>query len=131
MGVLVLALVVSGCSLGTARMNPPSTTAVPFVGSTPPGGSTTATSSETSTTSHEIIKMTSKGFSPATVTVKVGTRVVWANDMKDVHNLDFGNGVKSGLVKLGSSASHVFTEAGTYPYTDSLNPELKGVIIVK
>ena len=128
-GFVFLALM-AGCTPGAANMNPPTKTPVAPVGSTP-APSKSSPSTTTAETGHQIVVMTSKGFKPSTVTVKVGTRVVWSNDNTALHNLNLGGGVESGTIKIGGSAAHVFDKPGTYPYFDSLNPALKGVVIVK
>jgi plastocyanin len=81
---------------------------------------------------HALVKITDTGFSPATVKIKPGGRVVWTNDGKQSHDIMFGTGgVKSPAIEPGKSANHQFKTAGTFQYTDSKNPAFKGTVIVK
>lgn len=83
--------------------------------------------------------VTTNGFTPQTLTVKAGTKVVWINQDKDVANvssdvhpthqvyppLNLGNFSSSSSVQL------VFEKAGTYKYHNHLNPSQTGTIMVE
>jgi plastocyanin len=72
-------------------------------------------------------------FKPATITVKVGTRVVWKNttdtdhtvtsDKADLFNLD--------PITAGRTMSYVFKKTGTYKYHCSIHPYMRAKVIVK
>jgi plastocyanin len=56
-------------------------------------------------------------FSPKTLTVKVGTTVVFFNQDADKHTVTSDTGVfDSGDLDTGKSFSFTFTKAGTFPY---------------
>jgi plastocyanin len=102
-------------------------------------------------TSFEVI-ITSSGFSPRTLTIKVGDTVTWVNkdsvphwpasDVHPTHRLYPGSGIEKcgsgeeifdackGLAP-GETFSFTFKHKGTWPYHDHLNPGLTGTIIVQ
>ncbi len=71
-------------------------------------------------------------FVPATITVRVGTRVTWTNRQAGIqHTVTADDGsFESGYLSTGSSFSHVFTKAGTYPYRCAIHPFMTGTVIV-
>jgi plastocyanin len=102
-------------------------------------------------TSFEVI-ITSSGFSPRILTIKVGDTVTWVNkdsaphwpasDVHPTHRLYPGSGIEKcgsgeeifdackGLAP-GETFSFTFKYKGTWPYHDHLNPGLTGTIIVQ
>jgi plastocyanin len=71
-------------------------------------------------------------FSPATLTVPVGTTVTWINQDDTVHTVTsvdhrFGS---QGL-DTGDTFSFQFSSPGTYAYYCSIHPKMEGKIIVK
>lgn len=88
----------------------------------------------------ETISMDDTGFSPATLSVAVGTTVVFVNDgqalhwpasaVHPTHEVLPGFDSKKGIA-TGDRYSYTFTEAGTWRFHDHLNPQLTGTIIVE
>jgi amicyanin len=71
-------------------------------------------------------------FSPADVTVKVGTTVTWTNKDTASHNVlavDSSWG-STNLIKTGQTYSFTFTKAGTYPYRCGIHPNMKATVRV-
>ena len=97
------------------------------------GGSTAASSTPPASTpaTDTVVTVTDKGFSPATVTIKPRSRVIWQNHGKQGHNVTFADGLSSGNIPPGQRASHVFSQLGSYPYSDTLHPSLKGTVNVQ
>jgi plastocyanin len=62
-----------------------------------------------------VVIMKDVSFSPATVRIKAGQTVTWRNPTTLTHTVT-GSGFDSGNVAPGSSWSHKFTKAGSYPY---------------
>ena len=123
--LLVSSLLAAGCT--RANPNPVIEPAKPSTEAT-----STAKPNTPAEAGHQVITITAKGFVPAAVTVKVGTRVVWNNEDKSAHDVTLEpSGPSSGSIKPGTPASHVFDKAGTFPYHDALHPALKGTITVK
>lgn len=95
--------------------------------------------SEQAMKSETTVVLGNSGFTPATVTIKVGEKVVWKNqsgepatvssDPHPVHTnyppLNLGN------FKDGESHELIFTETGTYGYHNHFNSSQKGTVIVK
>jgi plastocyanin len=70
-------------------------------------------------------------FSPGTTTVHVGDTVTWANNGPSSHSATASNGgFNTGILKQGQSASHTFTQAGTFTYFCEIHPFMHGTIVV-
>ncbi len=71
-------------------------------------------------------------FKPATLTVAVGTKVVWTNRDQEPHTVVSNDkGFRSGPLNTGESFSFTFTEPGNYPYFCSVHPSMTGVVVVQ
>jgi Cupredoxin-like domain len=71
-------------------------------------------------------------FSPATTTIHVGDTITWSNSGPSSHTATAGNGsFNTGILKKGQSASHTFTQAGTFAYVCQIHPFMHGTIIVQ
>jgi LPXTG-motif cell wall-anchored protein len=68
-------------------------------------------------------------FAPKSITVNVGDTVSWANTGKQPHTAT-GSGFDTGTLKPGQSASHTFTQAGTFNYICTIHPFMKGTVVV-
>ena len=95
------------------------------------------------------VGMTDMGFVPPTITVNVGTKVVWKNSSQVIHNVvddadkalvrldvSLPSGARpfdSGFLQTGQSFSRVFSEPGIYHYVCTLHEAsgMKGVVIVR
>ena len=70
-------------------------------------------------------------FTPATITVKVGTTVKWGNRDDVQHTITGDDGTwGSTLLKKGDDFSFTFTQAGTYTYHCSPHKSMKGMVVV-
>lgn len=96
-----------------------------------------------------IVGMSDMGFTPQTLTVNVGDKVVWKNTSEVTHNIvadptralyrvdvklpSGGRPFGSDYLQPGQSFSHVFEVPGIYHYVCTLHEGsgMKGVIIVK
>ena len=71
-------------------------------------------------------------FSPAPLSVKVGTTVTWINQDDDAHTVDSTQGkFKSATLNKGDKFAFRFTEAGEYPFYCRFHPKMTGKIIVQ
>ena len=82
------------------------------------------------------------GFSPKSVSVKVGDTVTWTNNDNTIHTVISGTGLSdankgkvfdSGLTALtttGKTYSHHFTNSGDFPYFCELHPAMTGKVTV-
>ncbi len=118
---------------GQTQTNQSSTKASPtIVVETPP---TAAQKGKNTTT----VEATSDGFNPKEVTVKVGTKVMWANKTGVAANVSSAKHpthqlyppLNLGDFADGQSVSLVFDTPGTYGYHDHLFPNKTGKVIVE
>ncbi len=70
-------------------------------------------------------------FAPATLTVKVGTKVTWTQDDATVHTVSDTGVFDSGTLPKGQTYSYTFGKAGTYHYLCTIHPYMKGTVIVQ
>lgn len=85
------------------------------------------------------VELTSNGFVPASLKVKIGTQIVWTNKSgttatvnSDVHPTHLlWPFLNLGSFDDGKSVSVVFDKAGTYTYHNHFNPSQKGTVIVE
>ena len=119
-----LVLLLTGCSSTIASVAPNQTPVTP-VGQTPP-----ATSTSTAPAAHKIITITKTGASPSSLTVKVGTLVVWQNSDTVSHKISISGGATSPAIAAGSTATHTFPKAGSFKYTDPSHSAVHGTVIV-
>ncbi len=79
------------------------------------------------------VVITNSTFSPASVTVKVGTTVTWRNDDGIGHTVtsDSGTELESPLLSQGATYSHTFNTVGTFPYHCTPHPFMTGTVIVE
>ena len=72
-------------------------------------------------------------FTPANLTVSVGTTVVWTNNQNVGHTVtsDVGDELESGLLQQGRSYSHTFNTVGVFPYHCIPHPDMKGTVTVQ
>ena len=77
------------------------------------------------------VVMESFAFSPAELTVPVGTTVTWENRHAARHDVVADDGTfASPLFGPGETYSYTFTEPGTYPYICSIHPSMRGTVTV-
>ncbi len=70
-------------------------------------------------------------FAPATTTIHVGDTITWTNTGSAPHTATARNGsFDTGILNKGQSASHTFTQAGTFAYYCTVHPFMKGTIVV-
>ena len=71
-------------------------------------------------------------FSPASITVPVGTAVTWTNKDSAPHTIasDDGSTFDSGNLANGATYSFTFTKAGTFAYHCAIHGSMNGTVIV-
>jgi plastocyanin len=70
-------------------------------------------------------------FSPAQLTIKVGTTVTWKNQDDIPHTIVSAGKFRSKALDTDDSYSFTFTAAGDYTYFCSLHPHMTGTIKVE
>jgi len=134
--VLVFLVIASGCTQSPAPVKPTATptpliTQIATVTATP-------TFTKTPSVSDNTITINKSGFYPASMTVKSGSTVRWLNAdstknpalYNPTHRITVLNVADGQLISPGQSWSWIFYQPGTYPYSDMLQPDLVGTIIV-
>jgi len=101
------------------------------------GGTTGSTGSgsgnASSAASTDQVKISNFAFSPASITIKVGTKVTWTNGDEVKHNVamdDGAEGPSSQMLSKGDTYTYTFTKAGTFKYHCTPHPSMKGTVIV-
>ncbi len=72
------------------------------------------------------------GFSPAILTIRVGTTVIWKNMSLAPHTItsDDGQTFDSGNVAVGGTFRFTFKNAGTFSYHCNIHPYMRAKIVV-
>ena len=134
--LFVAALVLSACGGGTTAEPtkvPPTKAPEP----TPlPPTEVPEPSGDSDQVSEVIVEIVDSSFESNTITISVGTTVVWTHNGNYPHTVTLDDGAfDSGNLSKGETYSFTFTEAGTYPYYCSIHggpsgQGMSGVIIV-
>ena len=78
------------------------------------------------------VRIDNFSFGPQTLTVAVGTEVVWVNRDDIPHTIVSADGIfKSKVRDTDEKFSYQFAKSGTYPYFCSLHPKMTGKIFVR
>lgn len=128
------ALVLAGCgtstSAGTSSAAPTATTA-------PAPTNTVPAATNTPSGPHAAVSITSGSsgfaFSPASMSIKVGTTVTWTNNTGAPHTVTSDSGDPAsfnGSVGGGATFSFTFTTPGTYQYHCNIHPYMAATITV-
>jgi plastocyanin len=72
-------------------------------------------------------------FSPATLTIPIGTTVTWTNNDTTAHTVTFDNGPFASSSNLASGQTYAvtFDQAGTFNYHCSIHPSMVAKVIVQ
>ena len=85
-----------------------------------------------SKTTEASVKIDNFSFSPATLTVSVGTTVRWRNADDIPHTVVADdNSFKSKALDTDDQFTYTFTKPGTYSYFCSVHPKMTGKIVVQ
>lgn len=85
------------------------------------------------------VRITAKGFVPATLVVKPGTKITWTNTDSKLHQVvsnPFPSGkdlpgLKSEILNNFQTYTYDATTTGSFGYHDQIKPTINGTIIVK
>lgn len=80
------------------------------------------------TSGNEVI-MQDHTFIPAEITIKKGESVTWTNKDSAAHDVTSAT-FKSDLLSKGQSFEQVFNDVGTFEYSCTPHPYMKGKVIV-
>lgn len=88
--------------------------------------------SVTATASPTVVKIERFTYSPNSVTVPVGTAVVWINHDIVPHDVvSDDKSFKSKLLERDEQFSYTFSKPGTYRYLCSIHPKMTADVVVK
>jgi plastocyanin len=78
------------------------------------------------------VKIDNFSFSPATLTVKAGTEITWTNSDDIPHTVaSDDHAFKSKVLDTNENFTFKLSTPGTYAYSCSIHPNMKGKIIVQ
>ena len=80
------------------------------------------------------VKVDNFSFSPATLTVAVGTTVTWTNQDDIPHTVvstDDPRAFRSKVLDTDEKFTYTFTKAGSFAYFCSIHPKMTGTVVVK
>jgi len=99
-------------------------------GQPPPGASATVSGTPVAIGAAAKVTITNFAFSPAILSVRVGTKVTWTNNDIVAHTVTFTDAANSPVLNRGGTFSRTFAAAGTYPYICSIHPFMHGSVVV-
>ncbi|GAA1802786.1 hypothetical protein GCM10009835_22060 [Planosporangium flavigriseum] len=132
----VLLTMVAGCGAAPDKATPPpaagpppAVTAPLMAGMSVPAASGHHGQQVPAATASVVIK--NFAFSPAAVTVAVGTTVTWSNRDQAAHTVTASGGAfKSPTLDPGDTFRFTFTKAGRYAYLCTIHPFMTGTVVV-
>jgi plastocyanin len=114
---LVLALLLAACQPYTPAAAPANTPASTSTPAPTQPSAPAATEQSPAAAEQAQVKLVNFSFSPAQLTVKAGTTVVWTNEDSASHTVTADDGsFDSGTLQKGASFSQTFSKPGEYPY---------------
>jgi plastocyanin len=124
-----VALVGCGDGDGSGPAPPtPSTTS----SSASPSNSSSPSGSASPNRANAEVAVQNFAFSPASITVPVGGTVTWRFVDSTQHNVTADNqSFKSSNLANGQNFTMTFDTAGTFPYTCTIHPFMKGTVTVR
>ena len=95
--------------------------------------------SEVMSQKEDTVTLSADGFSPATIIVKKGDKVVWLNKSGDTATVDSDNHpthllyppLNQGAFQDGEKHELVFDKAGKYTYHEHFHPSRRGTVVVE
>ncbi len=134
--VVIVVIILAGWYLARPKDN---LTPTPSVESTPSTETASPSASSSAVIDENVVTISSSGFSPNDITIKVGGSVTWMNSSSDMQNVSSDphpthtnySPLNLGNIPADGKVSLVFPKAGTYTYHDHLHPSFKGSITVQ
>src|SRR5215472_8940858 len=129
--LLALCLVVLLAACGSTTTTTPASTPTTAPTATPTAAPTNTPTTAPISTGNSV-SIANFAFSPASLTVKVGTKVSWTNNDSVTHTVTADKGAfNSGPLTPGSTFSFTFTKAGTYSYHCNIHRSMMATIVVQ
>lgn len=97
----------------------------------PPAGTSVAVSGQDAPVATNTVAIQNFAFSPATVTIKIGTTVTWTNHDQDAHTVTAMSGLfHSPTLNTGQSYHYTFTTPGRFDYLCTIHPFMTATVVV-
>jgi plastocyanin len=142
-GVLLLAVVVAGCS-SPASVKAPTVTfgsmattpGMPGMSGMPsipnmPADTAVSTAAPAAPVAGNAVNIDNFAFAPATLTVRSGSTVTWTNKDDEPHTVVANDGsFHSPGMDSQATFSYTFTKAGTFDYVCSIHPFMHAAVVV-
>lgn len=78
----------------------------------------------------QYVRIQDSAYDPDSITISSGDTVEWTN-LDPINHTVVGTDFSSGNITSQDSYEHTFNKTGTYNYYCSIEPSMKGVVIVK
>jgi amicyanin len=123
-GTALLVGAAMGIVVGTA-------TAAPTPGAAAPASVVAERVMPGTSAASEAVIIQNFAFSPATVTIKVGTTLTWTNRDQDPHTVSATSGAfHSPTLSTGQSYQYTFTTPGRFDYLCTIHPFMTATVVV-
>ncbi|HET8844836.1 MAG TPA: cupredoxin family copper-binding protein [Ktedonobacteraceae bacterium] len=131
---VIFLVLLTACGADTGSTG--STSTPTTVATTAPAPTPTTAPADTPTTAPtgggNSVSIASFAFSPASLTVAVGTKVTWTNNDSVTHTVTENNGAfDSKDLAPGQTFSFTFDKAGTYSYHCNIHPSMTATIVAQ
>ncbi len=77
------------------------------------------------------VSISNFSYNPETLTVSVGTEVVWTNEDSEIHTVTSQNNFDSGSIRQGEEFRYTFDQPGTFEYFCTPHPFMEGTVVVE
>ena len=130
---VIIAIIIILAILGVILLQNPEATKTPVAIKIIPSDNPTTITTEPGTPKTYNLEIKNFAFSPSSLTIKKGDKIIWTNQDSVSHTVtsDSGNELDSKLLPKGETYSHAFNTAGTYDYHCTPHPYMKAKIIVE
>jgi plastocyanin len=143
--VIAILVVVGGIVLATHKSGSPAATSSPAANSnaaatTPPAANSSPTASTATDSATDVtLHYTASGFSPSTITVPTGHKLIVKNDSSATIQVDSNphpqhtddTQLNIGTISPGATGSATLTRAGSWGIHNHLDPAMLGTVVVK
>lgn len=130
--MLIFSVTLVACGSSAATSSPVAATASSAESTPSAVGASSAPSPSAAGSVQNAVMISGHAFSPATLTVPVGTKVTWTNQDPTNHTVsaDDGKTFDSGPIATGATFSFTFTTAATFAYHCNIHPSMTAKVIV-
>jgi plastocyanin len=77
-----------------------------------------------------VVTISDFAFSPASITIRAGTTVVWVNEGAVAHTATAAGAFDTGMIQPRARASYTFAQAGEHAYLCTPHPFMTGRVVV-